>query len=78
MLYNKVAKCSDPDCGLTVFRERSGKQLTDKQITSLVTKGKTEVIKGFKNVKGKLFDAALGFDEQYKVTFIFPNNRKRK
>lgn len=78
LLYNKVAKCSDPDCGLTVFRERSGKQLTDKQITSLVTKGKTEVIKGFKSVKGKLFDAALGFDEQFKVVFVFPDNKKKR
>lgn len=77
LFYNKVAKCSDPDCGLTIFRERSGKQLTDKQITALVTKGKTEMIKGFKNVKGKPFDAALGFDEQFKVAFVFPENKKK-
>lgn len=70
--FPKVAKCSNVDCNLTVFRNRSDKQLTDKQITTLVTQSKPEVIRGFKSKTGKLFDAALGFDEQYQVMFIFP------
>lgn len=74
----KVAKCSDVDCGLTIFRERCGKQLTDKQISTLVTKGKTEVIKGLKGKSGKTFDASFGFDEQFNVTFIFPDQSKKK
>lgn len=76
LFFPKVAKCSNVDCNLTVFRNRSDKQLTDKQITTLVTQGKTEVIKGFKSKTGKPFDAALGFDEQYQVMFIFPDKRK--
>lgn len=76
LFFPKVAKCSNMDCNLTVFRSRSDKQLTDKQITTLLTKGKTEVIKGFKSKAGKTFDAALGLDEQYNVTFLFPDKKK--
>lgn len=78
LFFPKVAKCSDTDCGLIIFRERCGKQLTDKQIITLVTKGKTEVIKGLKGKNGKLFDAAFGFDEQFNVTFVFPDSPKKK
>ena len=77
-LYQKVAKCSDEDCGLVVFRNKSGKDLTDGQIIDLLTKGKTGVIKGFKGKADKPFDAAVAFDGDYKVTFIFDNSKKRK
>lgn len=78
LFFPKVAKCSDVDCGLTIFRERCGKQLTDKQIVTLVTKGKTELIKGLKGKSGKVFDASFGFDEQFNITFVFPEKPKNK
>ena len=78
MLYQKVAKCSDEDCGLVVFRNKSGKDLTDGQIKDLLTKGKTGVIKGFKSKADNPFDAAVAFDGDYKVTFVFDNSKKRK
>ena len=70
--YPKVAKCTDENCGLVVFRNKSEKELTDKQITELLTKGKTAVIKGFKSKAGKAFDAGLKFDENYQIAFDFP------
>jgi DNA topoisomerase-3 len=51
--------------------------LSDKQILELLTKGKTTVIKGFKSKAGKTFDAALKFDENYRVTFDFPEKTKK-
>lgn len=76
LFFDKVVKCSNLDCGVTIFKERSGKQLTDKQIKELITKGKTSIIKGFKSKTGKLFDASLDFDSDYKVTFVFPDKKK--
>jgi len=70
--YPKVAKCTDENCGLVVFRNKSEKELTDKQIMELLTKGKTAVIKGFKSKAGKAFDAGLKFDENYQIAFDFP------
>ena len=76
--YPKVAKCTDTDCGLIVFRNRSEKELSDKQITDLLTKGKTGIIKGFKSKNGKSFDAALKFDSDYQVVFDFPERKEKK
>ena len=74
--YTKLA------CGLLTaiigvggFKVYTDKQLTDKQITELVTNGKTPLIKGFKSKNGKAFDASLAFDEQFNVTFVFPEKK---
>ena len=75
LFYPKVAKCSNVNCSVTIFRNKSDKQLTDKQITELVTTGKTGLIKGFKSKNGKVFDASLTFDEQFNVTFVFPEKK---
>lgn len=72
LFYPKVAKCSNVDCGLTVFRSKGEKQLTDNQITDLVTKGKTSLIKGFKNKDGKTFDAQVTFDKDFRTVYEFP------
>ena len=75
LFYPKVSKCSNVDCSVTIFRNKSEKQLTDKQITELVTTGKTGLIKGFKSRNGKVFDASLAFDDQFNVTFVFPEKK---
>jgi DNA topoisomerase-3 len=77
-IYPKVAKCPNEQCGLVIFRSVSEKQLTDKQIMELLTKGKTAIIKGFKSKSGKSFDAALQFDENYRLTFDFPEKKTGK
>ncbi len=82
VLFPKVAKCNNEACGLTVFRNKSGKDLTDGQLKELLLKGKTPLIKGFKNKENKPFDAIIAFDADYKTIFEFPPktgfNRKRK
>lgn len=78
LFYPKVAKCSNVDCGLTVFRSKGEKTLTDSQITDLVTKGKTSLIKGFKNRDGKVFDAYITFDKDFRTVYDFPPKPKGK
>lgn len=72
LFYPKVAKCSNVDCPLTIFRSKGDKQLTDNQITDLVTKGKTSLIKGFKSKDGKSFDAHVTFDKDFRTVYEFP------
>jgi len=74
----KVAKCTDQNCGLIIFRTISEKTLSDKQITDLLTKGKTGIIKNFKSKNGKSFDAALKFDENFKTVFDFSDKKEKK
>lgn len=72
LLYPKVAKCSNVDCSLTVFRNKGEKQLTDSQITDLVTKGRTALIKGFRSREDNPFDAYLTFDKDFRIVYGFP------
>lgn len=76
MIFDKVAKCRNVDCSVIIFRQKCGKQITEKQISALLTAGKTEVIKGFKSKEGKSFNAALVFDDSFAVQFQF-SERKR-
>lgn len=76
-IYPKVAKCVNEGCGLTIFKSICGKNLSDIQITDLLTKGKTGIIKGLVGKSGKLFDASLSFDEEYKIKFVFPTKKKK-
>lgn len=79
VFYPKVAKCKNPDCGLAIWRTVARKQLTDAQLTELLTKGRTSVIKGFTKSNGEQFEAALMLDKEYKTVFDFAprNNPKR-
>ncbi|WP_373136539.1 DNA topoisomerase III [Bacteroides sp. HPS0048] len=78
LFYPKVAKCSNVDCSLTVFRNKGEKTLTDSQISDLVTKGRTSLIKGFKNRDGKTFDAQVTFDKDFRIVYDFPPKSKGK
>jgi len=59
-----------------VWKEISGKRLTEKQVHALVNKGKTGLIKGFKAQSGGKFDARLRLGEQRKVVFEFPERKQ--
>lgn len=51
-------------CKFFVSAEFMGKKLTDAQIKRLVNKGKSNLIKGFKNKQGNSFDAYLVVNKQ--------------
>ena len=58
-------------CDFVVWKEIAGKKLTAKQIQTLIDKGKTGLIKGFKSRKGSKFDARLKLDDAWKAVFDF-------
>lgn len=70
-LYNKVAKCNNIECELTIFRFLCGKNLTDEQILNLLRGEQTPVIHGFVNRKGKQFECMLKLDGDYKIEMVF-------
>lgn len=74
-IFPKVVKCSNPGCDFHVFRTMCGKQISDTHVNQLMKSGKTSVIKGFKNKAGKPFDAALQFDENFNVRFVFADRK---
>jgi DNA topoisomerase-3 len=59
-------------CDFVVWKEISGKRLTDKQIHALIGKRKTPLIRGFKDRSGGKFNARLKLDAQRKVVLEGP------
>lgn len=70
--FHKVVRCDNKECGLPVFRQKAGRDLTDDEIKELLTQGKTGVLKGFKSKQGKKFSAIVAFDSDFNTQFIFP------
>ncbi|MFT2009379.1 DNA topoisomerase 3 [Pontibacter sp. 13R65] len=54
-------------CRFLVPMEHHGKHLTEKQVTALLTKGKTGVIKGFKDETGDRFNANLVLGSSFEI-----------
>lgn len=74
-LANGVDPVSNTECGFKAPAELCKKRLTAAQITALLTKGRTGVIKGFRSKAGKPFSAALYIDQSDRtVKFDFQNN----
>lgn len=78
LFFPKVVKCADVDCGFTLFRNKGGKELSDKQLAELLTKGRTGVIKGFKSKEGKAFDASLVLRPDFSVGYEFADRKPPK
>lgn len=70
--FHKVVRCDNKECGLPIFRQKAGKDLTDDEMKELITNGKTGVLKGFKSKQGKKFSAIVAFDSDFNTQFIFP------
>lgn len=66
---DKGAWC--PSCHFNVWREVCHKKLSDKQLETLIVKGRTATLSGFQSKAGKSFDAALVLQEDGKVQFDF-------
>lgn len=72
-----IASCK-ARCGFVVWKVTSSKTITRTQAETLIEKGKTGIIKGFKSKAGKPFDAKLVLDSASgKVTFEFENKSKK-
>ncbi len=74
-VYKEVAKCNNSQCRFILYREICGKILNDEEVSLLLLKGKTPLIKGFKNKKGKEFEAYIALDKYCKPVFKFPDKK---
>lgn len=69
---NKVYGCTEfsNGCEFILFKNTSGKNLSENMVKTLCEKGTTAKMKGFKSKKGKAFEAKLKLNEG-KVEFDF-------
>ncbi|KAA3858821.1 DNA topoisomerase III, partial [Bacteroides ovatus] len=77
IVFNKVAKCSDPNCGFLLFRTFNGRELTDNQMLLLLSGKRTGYLK-FTSKKGKKYEASLELDDNYRIEMTFKDNKPKK
>ena len=78
IIRDKIVKCPDENCNWTQFRNICEKLISTADIESLVSKGKTSLIKGMKSRAGKNFDAYIILQEDCTTTFEFPTTKNSK
>lgn len=71
-LRNTLDAVSCRSCKFSLRKTISGRDLSDGEITQLITTGKTDILTGFTSRFGKPFEAGLQLDEKYKAKFYFP------
>ena len=72
--YPKSFSCESGKggCGFVIWKTTASKAISKAQAVKLLTKGKTDLIKGFTSKAGKPFDANLVLKEDKTVGFDFP------
>jgi DNA topoisomerase III len=63
-------------CDFAIWKQVSGKRLSEGQAKQLLTRGRTGQMKGFKSKAGKPYAAALKLDGEHRVRLEFENGRK--
>lgn len=58
-------------CRFSVSGEIAGKKITDAQVAKLIRTGSMGKVTGLRGKTGKMFDAVVAFDKQYKTVFVF-------
>lgn len=76
-LHRKVARCNDPDCAFLLFRLFNGRELTDGQMIRLLEGKRTSYLE-FTSKRGKMYEASLKMDENYKIGMKFKDNRPKE
>ena len=76
--YPKIAKCFNSECQLVIFRTMAGKDLSDEQLKTLIEKGRTGVIKGFRKKDGDTFDASVALNADFKTEFTFEERKQAR
>ena len=71
IVKDKIVKCPDEQCQWILFRNICGVQLSINNITSLITKGKTPLIKNMQSKNGKKFHAYIILKEDLSTSFEF-------
>ncbi|OXB07793.1 type IA DNA topoisomerase [Flavobacterium pectinovorum] len=78
LIRDKIVKCPDDACNWVQFRNVCGVQISIGDIESLVSKGKTSLIKSMKSKGGKIFDAYIVLNDNAETSFEFEKNKNYK
>lgn len=76
-LYSKIAKCTERECDFKIFRTVCGRTLTNSEVTSVIEKGISPLLKGLKSKAGKFFEGKLKLNPDGTSSLQFANDKKK-
>lgn len=71
-LKNTLDAVSCRECKFTVRKAISGREMSEDEIKTLITQGKTPILQGFTSRFGKPFEAGLELNDKFRSTLYFP------
>lgn len=72
-LRNTHDAVSCRSCKFTIRKQLASRELSDEELSMLITTGKTPLLEGFRSRFGKPFSAELVIDEKFRAKFHFPD-----
>lgn len=78
MAFMSESALNGDEKGLKISRIILSKEITEKNVTQLLAKGRTELIEGFISKKRRPFDAYLVLAKNGKVSFEFPPRKSKQ
>lgn len=71
-------RCTAPDCKFSVWKTIASREMTEKEITTLLRDRHLPKMSGFRSRLGKDFDAALELDDAGKVKFVTEKSQEKE
>ena len=69
--------CEEKDCKFVIWKKIANKKISKAIAKKLLSKGKSDLVKGFKNKEGKEFSAYLILNPDGGINFEFPQNKPK-
>lgn len=69
-IFGKIAKCTNPECGHSIFRHIDGVTINNREVRNLFVDGQTSPIRGFMDEDGKSFVGRVVIDENFSPVVV--------
>lgn len=69
-IFGKIAKCTNPECGHSIFRHIDGVTINNREVRNLFVDGQTSPIRGFMDEDGKSFVGRVVLDENFSPVVV--------
>lgn len=62
-IFGKIAKCTNPECGHSIYRQIEGVTINSREVRNLIVDGQTSPIRGFVDEDGKSYVGRVVLDD---------------
>ena len=69
-IFGKIAKCTKPECGHSIYRQIEGVTINSREVRNLIVDGQTSPIRGFMDEDGKSYVGRVVLDDDFSPLVI--------